>query len=96
MICKLSTLRIEGHPYIQRDIANMAEKIISEGYRQDPPLVVQWRFSYYYVIDGILRFLALSYIARYSSHKVIPKGIKCVSSKIKCGSCSHTIRKGKI
>ena len=79
MLCKLSTLRIEGHNHSQIEIADLAEKIITDGYRQDPPLKVTWRFSNYFVIEGILRFLALNYIAQYSSRRVIPKGVECVS-----------------
>lgn len=96
MKLKLNQLKIDGHSYSQIDIADMAEKILSDGYRQHPPIVVGGsNYGTRRILDGTLRFLALQYIRKYHSTKVILGGIECIQPQVRCGPCDHIISKGE-
>lgn len=83
---QLKQLRIDGHRHSNTEIADFAEKILSEGYSQDPPFVVSdTHHSRRRIVDGTLRFLALQYIAKYTDHKVIKDGIECQILQSSCG-----------
>ncbi len=80
MRLKLKQLEVVGHDYTCLNIADFAEKILTEGYNQDPPLVVgRTYYGKRQVLDGALRVLALEYIAKYSACKVVPRGIECLA-----------------
>ena len=85
MKLKLSQLKIDGHSYNRIEIADMAEKILSKGYKQQPPMIVgKCRIGNRRILDGTLRFLALQYIKKYHSTKVIIGGIECVQPQVQC------------